>query len=33
MMRKFTARMTLRARGPYHCTIYPEMVGALAAGQ
>ena len=33
MIRKFTERLTLRAAGPYHCTIYPGIVGALAAGQ
>ena len=29
----FSAPMTLRAVGPYHCSIHPSMVGTLVSGQ
>ena len=29
----FSAPMTLRAAGPYHCSIHPSMVGTLVSGQ
>src|SRR3954453_1881624 len=29
----FSAPMTLGAPGPYHCSIHPDMVGALQGGQ
>ncbi len=30
---RFSAAMTLTPPAPYHCSIHPEMVGTLAAGQ
>jgi plastocyanin len=30
---RFSAAMTLPAAGGYHCSIHPEMVGTLVAGQ
>lgn len=29
----FSAPMTLRAVGPYHCSIHPSMVGTIVSGQ
>jgi plastocyanin len=29
----FSAPMTLRAVGPYHCSIHPSMIGTLVSGQ
>jgi plastocyanin len=29
----FSAAMTLAAPGPYHCSIHPSMIGAIAGGQ
>jgi plastocyanin len=29
----FSAPMTLRAVGPYHCSIHPSMVGTIVGGQ
>ncbi len=29
----FSAPMTLVAPGPYHCSIHPEMIGTIQAGQ
>jgi plastocyanin len=29
----FSAPMTLRAVGPYHCAIHPSMVGTIVSGQ
>jgi plastocyanin len=30
---RFSSPMTLTAPAPYHCSIHPEMVGTLTAGQ
>jgi plastocyanin len=29
----FSSPMTLRAVGPYHCSIHPSMVGTIVSGQ
>ena len=29
----FSAPMTLRAVGPYHCSIHPSMIGTIVSGQ